>query len=202
MAKKKKPRVEEVVEQKPLEFLNAKIRDGYCDYGYKIKVGPGAGNTHNVTGEGIIDDDLARAFSRFNAHLAYSDEVFKSMGLEVENIDDMHDNPITDNYRVDSFKIKGSKENESIILFGTKYSMTLGDHLEIKTAKIIITGNCFYKWYNELKLIADMVRDEVEQYHNGKCTAPESESEGNPNQLSLVDQAEEADIDLETSRVD
>lgn len=201
MAKKGKKTKEEPQEGKPFEFISAKIRDGFCDYKYKILIGPGKGNVHSVVGEGIIDNDLAKAFSKFNAHLAYSDEVFRTAGIEVNNTEEIENNDLTDKYNVTGFIIKGKKENESIILIGTKHSMVLGDHLEMKTSKINITGHTIYQWYNELKEAADLVRFEVEQYHNGKCTYPEEGESIDANQLTIESHEAVGDMDLDSARL-
>lgn len=168
MAKKKK-KTEDVIDNvKEMEITKAVLRDGFCDYTYQVNHGSDKGDKHNVKGTGLIMDDLRNAFDKLKVHLAVMDEGFKSRNIEVENIDNFHDDEITDMYRVDSIEFKGSSEDESVIITGTKYTSVIGEHLEVKTPKVRISENAFYKWKNELKTIADEIRMEVELYKNGK----------------------------------
>jgi hypothetical protein len=202
--KKKEAPVHEV-QLKELEIKKASLRDGFCDYQYKINIGTGAGDTHAVKGSGIIDDDLRNAFRKLHAHLAFIDGGFDN--YQLESINDAEDHEVTERYRVTTFDVKGSNEDESIILIGTKYSPHIGENLEIKTDKIRISvdSNSRYKWYNELREVSVLVRDEVEQYKNGKCTPPEvhdSAPDYDPNQVSLLDQDGVNEDEFEASKVD
>jgi hypothetical protein len=194
----KKKKDEEVIAPKPQQVTGGKISDDFCHYSYKVKEGVGLGS-HNVKGKGIVDEDMKIAFSRFNAHLACLDDVFKRSNIQMDNIDSYHSHEITNLYTVTGFQMKGSEEAPSIILIGTKYSDTAGGHIDIKTPKINLDRGAFYQWYNELKEAADKAISEVEQYIAGKYTLPKDDKDENPNQLTIDGVA--ADIDLEGSKV-
>jgi len=152
------------------------IKDDFCIYSYEVTAGVGFGEKHNVTDPpGIIDDDLRNAFAKFNAHLAVIDEVYKHSGIEVDNIDLLHNHELSLLFTVTSFKIKGGKENESIVLTGHKYVSSAGGRMKVETPQISIDSASSYQWYNELKAAADTVREEVALYKLGKYTATETE---------------------------
>lgn len=104
MATKKKKKDEEQKQIKPFEITSAQIADDFCNYSFEILSGVGVGDTHNVKGKGIIDGDLQVAFSKFNAHLAFVDDVFSHSGIEVEDIDLMHNHDLTLLFNVTGFR--------------------------------------------------------------------------------------------------
>lgn len=199
--KKKKQKEEE----QPISIMGATLVDGFCNYEVEIIKGTGVG-THGVKGAGLFKDDLADAFADLNVHLACIDEVFKHSGKEFKDINKMIPDELTGLYRVVSFKIKGKKNNEYVILMGTKYVTSSGGYMEIKTPKIGLDKLSSYKWWNELKQCTDTARKEVELYMGGKFT-PVEEEEGktNPNQLSILDgengKGEITDADFKLAKV-
>ncbi|MEJ7914357.1 MAG: hypothetical protein WKF70_14465 [Chitinophagaceae bacterium] len=165
--------IEDIFKPKDFVITSASIKDGLCNYSFEIISGVGAGDTHNVKGSGIVDDDMATAFATFNTHLAYIDDVFKHSGTDVEDIDKMHSHDLSFLYQVSGFKIKGGKDNESIILMGSKSISSSGGRIELSSPRIPLDNLSSYKWYNELKVAADKARTEVELYKEGKYTAVE-----------------------------
>jgi hypothetical protein len=158
---------------------DATIKDDFCNYGYEIKSGIGIGDTHNVKGSGIIDNDLREALGVFNVHLAAIDDAFKFSKYEIEDIDKEHVHELTGLYSVTGFKMSGTEEAESIILIGSKY-VSAGGRIKLETPKIPLDSASSYKWYNELKAAADTAREEVALYKEGKCTPPEEEETDGP----------------------
>lgn len=172
--------------KRPFDITAAAIKDGFCNYSYEIIEGVGLGDSHAVKGSGLIEDDMLNAFSVFNVHLAVIDDVFKHSDIEFDNIDKMHGEELTGLYHVTGFKIKGSKDNESIILVGNKYVSQAGGRLELETPKIPLDNLSSYKWYNELKAAADKARLEVALYKEGKYTAIEVIEEEDTKQTSIT----------------
>lgn len=162
-------------DEKVFIIKDAAIKDDFCNYSYEIVSGICLGDIHAVKGKGIIDDEMRNAFAALNVHLACIDDVFKHSGIEISNIDDMIDNELTFLYNVTGFKIKGSKDDEQIILIGNKYASSAGGRIELEMPKVPLDNLSSYKWYNELKIAADNARREVELYKGGKYTTPEIE---------------------------
>jgi hypothetical protein len=176
-------------EDRLFNITQAQIKDDFCHYSYEVIQGIGLGDTHNVKGSGIIDDDMRNAFSAFNVHMAVIDDAFKNKGVEIVDIDSMRNHELTGYYHVTGFKIKGSAENESIILLGNKYVSAAGGRMELESPKIPLDNLSSYKWYNELKTAADAARKEVELYKGGKYTAVEAEEqETKYKQTTILDQ--------------
>jgi hypothetical protein len=188
MAKKKNKKETEATEAKAIEITAAAIKDDFCHYSFAILSGVGIGDKHNVKGSGIVDEDLKIAFARLNVHMAAIDDAFKS--IDVDNIDKYHNSDQAHLYIVTGFEIKGSEENRQIILIGSKH-INVGGRIEMKTPKILLEPGTSYKWYNELLEESNKCIAEVEEYRNGKCTPVEVETTNDPDQLSLVDQADE-----------
>lgn len=193
MSKKKKKEVEEV---KPLIITGAAIQDDFCNYEYEIKTGVGIGDVHKVKGSGVMYGDLGDAFKKFNVHLACIDDVFKHSEVEIEAIDALHNSELTYLYNVTGFKIKGSGENESITLTGTKTISQAGERMSISTPKIELSSLSSYRWHNELKEASDNARAEVEQYKDGKCMPVEETQAVDANQMTIADA-----IDFEKGKV-
>lgn len=156
--------------EKTFLIKDAAIKDDFCNYSYEIISGIGIGDTHSVKGSGIIEDDMRNAFAVFNVHLAVIDDIFKHSKVKISDIDAMHGHDLTGLVNVTGFKIKGSNENESIILVGNKYVSEAGGRIELVTPRIPLDNLSSYKWYKELKVAADAARLEVELYKGGKYT--------------------------------
>jgi len=179
------------LEGKNYEILSAKLNDGKCEYTYQIIDGVGLGDKHNVKGEGIFMDSLQEAFNGLNVHLACIDDVFKHSGVEVDNINNHHTDELATNYLISSFQMKGSSENESVILTGNKYVGSVGGRMEIKTPRITIDNLSSYAWHKELKAALDLCREEVALYKEGYCTLPETIEPTNDKQLTITAAFEE-----------
>lgn len=163
-----------MIPKKPLIFTSGKLKDGLCNYSYMINEGHNEGFEIDVKGKNIVDPDLSQAVGQLNVHLAAIDDAFKYSKKKITDINAMHTDEIADLFHVTGFEIKGKDENESIVLIGTKY-VSAGGRIELKTPRIPLDNSSSYKWYQELKEVADLCRNEVEAYHNGKCTPVEKE---------------------------
>lgn len=171
----------------------AVIKDEFCNYQFEITEGVGLGDTHNVKGSGIIEDDMRHAFGKLNVHLACIDDIFKHSKVEIADIDEFHNHELAGLYHVAGIKIRGSKENESVIILGNKYVGSAGGRIDLATPKIPLDNLSSYKWYNELKTAVDEIRNEVAQYKEGKYIAVEEEEDEKPNprQLRITDNIDE-----------
>ena len=169
------PPVDNIEETKELVVMKAVIKDGFCNYTYKVLMGIGKGAKHNVTGPGIVNDSMYDAFASFNVHLASIDDIFKHSGIEIADIDTMHGHELATIFNVTGFEIKGEQSNESIILFGNKYISSAGGRIELSTPKIPLDNLSSYKWYNELITVLNNARNEVELYHGGNYTVKEQD---------------------------
>lgn len=172
-----KTKIKNEVVERDYEILSAKLSDGKCEYEYEITQGTGLGDKHKVKGEGIFMDSLQEAFNKLNVHLAAIDDVFKHSGIEVVNINQHHTDELATNYVISSFAIKGSKENEAVVMVGSKYVGSVGGRMEIKTPRITVDNLSSYKWHAELKAALDLCREEVVLYKEGNCTVPDTAEE-------------------------
>lgn len=163
--------------ERPYTIATVQIKDGFCNYSYNIIKGIGTGDTHTVKGSGIVKDDMRTAFNKLNVHLAFMDDIFKHAGIEVDDIDTLHNDELTLLYTVTGFKIKGDEDNESIVLMGTKYVSGGGGRIEMETPKVALDNLSSYVWYNELKAAAAAARLEVALYKEGKYDSPEVDEE-------------------------
>lgn len=167
------------------KIVGANIKDDFCNYRYEITEGVGVGNVHNVTGKGIIDDDLRTAMQALRPHLACLDDVFKHSKIEVINIRSMQSHDLSNLYDVTGFTIKGAKDDESVILEGTKYLSAAGGRGETKIPKVPMDNLSSYPHNKELKQAMDILREEVSLYHEGKYTEVEPKEETDKNQLKI-----------------
>lgn len=177
-------------DERPYIIKEASLKDDYVNYAYEITAGVGLGDTHKVTGSSICTDDLRHCFGFLDVHLACIDDVFKHNGVEIEDIDRHNASDLVDLYRVTGFQIKGSKDNESVVLIGVKYVSSAGGHIDMKTPKIPLDNLSSYKWYNELAAAINRARYEVALYKEGKCIMEEVEEKPNPKQLTISDMLE------------
>lgn len=191
---KRKGNEEPAILEKQIEITGATIKDDFCNYSYEIRNGVGIGDTHKVTGTGIIDDDLREAFQKLNVHFACIDGVFKLKKIK-DNIDDLHTHELTQDYQVTGFTIKGNAESQSIILKGTKHIDCASDRGELTLPRIPLDNLSSYPWWNELKEAADVARLEVELYKDGKNTPVEQDEKGDPNQLTIGDGITDAEFE-------
>lgn len=158
-------------------IIDAAIKDGFCNYTYEVTEGVGISDTHVVKGKGIILDDMPNAFQKLNVHLAALLDGFKRASVEIDNIDNFHNHEHASHYRVQGFKIKGGKDNESISLVGSMYVYTAGGWVSVTTPFIALDNLSSYTWYNELKAASDQCREEVALYKEGKCKVVEEDED-------------------------
>lgn len=183
-------------EEKTFDILEASIKDDFCKYKYEIIKGVGEGDQHDVKGTGRVKDSLLEAFAKFAVHLAFIDGAFK--GQEIKDIDKLHTDEITLDYRITGFKMKGGSSNESISLFGNKYAPNVQGRMNIDTPPAAIDNLSSYKWWNELKAAADDVRREVSLYKLGNYIAmntDDEEEKDNAAQMSIMDGIEDKDFE-------
>lgn len=181
-----------IEQKKDFEIVKAVIKDDFCNYSFSVLDGVGIGDTHNVTGTGIVLDDMITSFQVFNRHFACIDDVFKHSKVDIENIDTMVNHELCALYSVNGFSIHGSSENESIVLYGSKY-LSIGGRIDFKTTRVALDGLSAYRWWNELKIASDNAIKEVELYKGGKYTPVEKEEKANPKQLKITDDMDEVD---------
>lgn len=184
-----------------ISVLEAQLKDGFCHYSYEIITGQGAGFVHKVKGTGIIEDDMRSAFNLLNVHLAFIDDVYKHSGIKFPDIDKMHNDDLALLYEVTGFKIRGSDENEDVILIGSKH-LSAGSRMELESPKIPLDNLSSYKWYNELKESISKCREEVALYHYGKYTpVKEEEASEESSGVQLIIGHEAIDEELESAKV-
>lgn len=179
-------------EIKPLRIMGATMSAGACPYSYEEMKGVREGDESSVKCKKHFTDDMTNAFKEFNVHLAVIDDVFKHSETKFDNISQLINDPLTGLYEVHGFKIKGSREDESIILMGSKY-VGVGSWMSLETPKIPIDNLPSYPWHNELKTAADRVRKEVELYRQGKYVIEEPEVK-NPKQLTITSVISETEM--------
>lgn len=180
--------------EKQLLIVQGALPDEHCNYSVQINTGPTKGMVHNVKGKpNIVHDDLRNAFQKFRPHLAALCDVFERSGVEADKYSDIEEHNLVDLYHVTGFKIKGAGESESISLIGSFHSMTSGGRNDVSTNFVSLDGGDGYKWYNELREVADLVRMEIELYNEGKCTPPEEDVKVPKNQKNLIDEIEEVE---------
>lgn len=176
---------------KQFEITAASIKDDFCNYTYDIVNGVGSGDTHQVKGKGIVDTDMLNAFAKLNVHLSVIDDAFKLSGIEIPNIAQMHSHELATNYTVTAFKVKGKKEDKSIVLVGTKFITSAAGRIAIETPKIYIGNGSSYEWASELDEVIENARLEVELYKGGKCTSVEPGEINDENQIQIEFNQEE-----------
>lgn len=167
--------------EKNFEIKEAAVKDDYCHYTQIITKGVGEGDTHKVKGTGIVYPDMHDALGKLRVHMAVIDDVYKHSNIEIDSIENFNNHDLTLLYNVTGFKIKGSEENASIAIIGTKYVTSAVGRIAMETPEVLMDASSGYKWYNELKEVADLVRMEVALYALGKCTKPtKTEEEETP----------------------
>jgi hypothetical protein len=190
-----KKKEEKAAVSSDIEIIAAEVKDDFCNYGYKIISGVGQGDKiPKRNGAGIIDDDMKDVFQKFNAHLAVIDDAFHHKGIEIKNIDKMHNHELTALYEVTGFKTKGGEDNRSVSIIGSKH-IQAGGRIALETPYMPLDNLSSYKWYNELSDLLEAAKEEVLLYSQGKYTPVEEEA--NPDQLTIGDAIEE----LENSKV-
>lgn len=185
--KKNKKEAKEEKPTKEYAITNAVIKDDFCNYGFDVLDGIGIGDTHNVKGRGMVLDDLKDSFQKLNVHLAAIDDVFKHSNIEVKNIGSMQNHELAGLYRCNGFKIKGSEDNKTVVLTGTKF-VSVGGQIAMESPKILLDKFSSYTWHNELSEALDAAIIEVEMYKEGKYVPVVEDDFVDPKQHSMVDE--------------
>lgn len=172
----KTPAVKPELEEISIEIKSAKLKDDFCNYGYELTKGPTQGDSVNRAGAAIVHDDLKAAFKRLNVHLAViceeidhddiSDiEHFENLDFEAEHVEGSTQDRVA-HYSVHEFKLSGTGENENVVLLGHK-RLSTGEYVKLTTPPKHWEGQ--YPFVNELRVVVDDLKSEVEQYMNGKA---------------------------------
>lgn len=193
--KKKKEEIKLSIEAKDFEVKSASINDDICHYSIHVKEGIAIG-THNVKGEGIVDEDLKIALSKLNVHLAIIDGVFSHKGIEIDKVNKFHNHETTQDYTVSGFKLKGEEDNLSIVLIGSKH--VFNGRMDMETPKIALDNMGGYQFHKELKAATEQAILEVELYIKGKYTLIDPPEEKNSKQMTIDDGI--AEVEFEDNR--
>lgn len=162
-------------EGRSYEIVEATIKDGFCHYRYQVTKGLGVGDFHNVKGSGIIKPTMEKAFGKLRVHMAVIDGVFRHSNIEIDDVDKFHIHELTDLFHVNGIKMRGSEDNETVELIGSKH-VTWG-RIAIGTPKIALDSLSSYTWHNELDALVKLIREEVSLYKEGNYTLPDEDEE-------------------------
>lgn len=159
-----------------LRITSAMRNGGTCNYGYSQKYEGGYSDTINVKRDALIHADLVDAFDAFNPHLAViCEEIGDNEIMEIET--GQAKTKVATNkllsFTVDAVKLRGSFEEGSIVLVGTK-ALSTGESVKLETPKIEWGDN--YAFLPELSVAAQDLVHEVSAYHNGKI-APDPQGD-------------------------
>jgi len=157
---------------KMIKILEAHLKDDFCDYVYQYLQGVEKGNKQKSDSIYIVKEELKKAFVKFHVHMACLDDLFKNSGLEVTDIEILHNHDYTFLMTCTGFKVTGDDDMEQITLYGHKF-VSGGARIKWESPKIPLDSLSSYRWYNELKAAADDARREVERYKYGNYTVPE-----------------------------
>lgn len=163
--------VEKAQEENLYSIKEAALKEGLCRYAYEITSGVNLGDVHSVKGGGLYKHTLMDAFAKLNVHLACIDDSFKLKGVEISDIDKEHTSELAGFYTVTGFKIKGSDDDETVVLIGSK-RVSYG-YISIESPRIPLDRSSSYKWYNELKKAVDECRHQVALYKEGNFDSVE-----------------------------
>lgn len=156
---------EKAQEENLYSIKEAALKEGLCRYAYEITSGVNLGDVHAVKGGGLYKPTLMDAFAKLNVHLACVDDSFKLKGVDVTDIDREHTSELAGFYTVTGFKVKGSDDDETVVLIGSK-RVSYG-YISIESPRIPLDRSSSYKWYNELKKAVDACRYQVALYKEG-----------------------------------
>lgn len=168
-----------------IEVTGASLHDEKCNYKYRIVSGVGKGSTHTVNGVGIVDPDMIEAFKALNVHLAVMDDAFDAAGIPVEDLSEIDNTPLSENYSVNAFEVKGKDESQAIVLIGDKYLKRSSKRMQLKTPNIDL-WNSMYEHNGALEDAIHKCKVEVQLYMEGKYTMPKEEAI-DLNQTSILD---------------
>lgn len=145
--------------------------------------------------DAAIHNDLKEAFQNLIPHLALICEELpesKVKSIIKNGFQDMdEENDIRIKFHVQSFKIKGKDDSESIIISGTKL-LKIGKSVKLISPSIRWDED--YKYIDELSEAIEQCKIEVNEYLNGKI-APE-------NQIDMFEGFGEDKAEMEVNRED
>lgn len=187
----------DMAKKKDVQITKASLVDGRCLYGYEIIAKVGNGDEINRKGKALVHDDMTTAFSKLDVHLAVIDDAYKAAGVEISELNEEHESDdITYKFSCSGFKMNGSEENGSVILYGTK-TVSVGGIIKIETPKIHLDMSS-YPWVEQLKEAVENAREEVRMYMDGKAAPVE---EGNKDQLKMpFDENDGNDDDFDNAK--
>jgi hypothetical protein len=174
MTKIKTPLNDDVADEKMYIITKAAFNGAFCNYSYEIASGITKGDELNRKGSLIVHDDMRNAMKKLHAHLAViCEEVDGAKIRDIETIEEYDEENHKDNgieykisrFSVDSFTIKGTGENLSVVLSGSK-RLSTDDYVALTSPKTELDGD--YKFVHELRAAIDDCVFEVEEYMNGK----------------------------------
>lgn len=178
------------IDDQTIRVTGGRIKDHYGSLSFEITEGNGKGGVATFNGSKkklIARTDLLNAFADLNVHLAALDDAFKAVGIDSESLEALKTNAITGKYCVVGVKLTGEEEDLKVSLIGDKsISVSMG-RMYIETPAIPLEGSS-YAHAEELAEAIDTLREELEQYKNGKYDIAEEEDEEeevDENQLEL-----------------
>lgn len=175
-----------IVHDKNYEIEKADLKDLFCNYKFILISGPGSGASHSVTDSTNVSYPMLRtAYEKLHVHFAAICGHFDDAGIEIKDIDKMHDHDITGLVMVTGFEISGPEDGRKVKLTGTRYVSSSSGRVETKTHKVPIDNLGGYKWYNELKQAIEDVKLEVALYKEGFYVPIEDDSEEDPGQEKM-----------------
>ncbi|PUZ25047.1 hypothetical protein DCC81_12090 [Chitinophaga parva] len=173
-------------EAKAIEVRSGKLSGIFCHYEYLHTVAENTKNKIGVKSEVPMHEDLPRAFSKLNVHLAVVCEEIRPD--EIPDIDDLPvwdaDPDLTESdqdplavrlnrFHVTAFQISGTGENEGVILTGSK-RLSTGELVSLQTP--VVRWKSEYAFTNELHIAVFDLVTEIEEYNSGK-QAPQRQME-------------------------
>jgi hypothetical protein len=163
---------------KRIEIRSATLDGDFLQYGYDIIIDA---NTKDSVpkrkGGRIVHDDLKAKFKKLVAHLpAICEEIPEGDIVDIDDIEpfnaDLHDEgslPFkVSRFRVQSYSLKSSGENETVTINGQK-QLSNGEWIGMDSYPV--RWDSEYGFINELKVAIEELNHEVELYMGGK-TAP------------------------------
>ncbi|OLY92477.1 hypothetical protein SAMN05444008_102407 [Cnuella takakiae] len=168
----------ENMKAKAIEVRGATLKDLFCNYSYNHKLAPGTVNTVSTKSQVPVHDDLKAAFRKLDAHLAVICEEIPADAIS--NMDDLlpYDEDVhatgsiehkVSMFTVNSFRLEGDSDNQSVILVGEK-QLTTGDFVKLETPKTHLDSS--YPFAHELNIALIDLVGEVEEYMQGKQAPP------------------------------
>ena len=157
-----------------LRLTHAVLVNETCTYSYSVRLENGESDIMTNECGRQYHNDLKRAFTLFDGHLAVITEQVDAD--EVRDIDqcegeDANSSEKLQQLQVTEVKINGNIETGSVIINGIKI-LKSKEELKLKTTKTSLDSD--YEFINELVAATQNLIQEITEYHNGK-SRPESQ---------------------------